>query len=878
MFGLWHRSKFDAELAAELELHLAELTAANRAAGMSQEEARQKALLSLGNPQRVKESCREALWTAPLEDALRDAAYALRSLRKARGLNLMTVLALALGIGCSTIIFSVVYNGVLHPFAYRAAERLVALRIDDQREASHGFRYEFRLDEIAAFRQEERSFEDVVGYGNWYATYAHDGTAETLQGSALTSNGMEFFGMQPLLGRGLTESDARQGAAEAVLLNYRFWKKQFLGDPGVLGKPMILDGRPRTIIGVMPARFQVAGANFWMPVSWNAQHVPEENEPRFLWATAILKRGVKLEAATADLNVVARQLARVHPGEYPKQFSMKATSLSEAVVADFKRTLLLLAAAVALLLLLSCSNAACLLLVRASARVKEMAMRSALGASRGRLVRQSLVETLVLAAAGCAVGCTLAFLGLKVVAAALLAPFTQIPWEASIRLNWPALLFAVGISLGSALLTGLAPAMYAGRGVVQAQLGGTGVGVSASFLGTGFRSALVIGQVGLSVVLFISAGLTVRSFVALTHADLGFRTGNVLEGSIHFPRGKYENAEEKSKYIDQLLAKLAALPGVTNVAEAIGPSLDGGPVSDVSIPGKTQTESRAAMIEACSEGYFRTLGLRLLHGRLLSTDDVATGRLVAVINQTLAKQYFSQADPLGWEIRFKRLDGIMPAGRKASFEIVGVVSDFRNQGLARPTMPEAFVPHSFTAFGDRGILVRTAIKPTALQESVRRTVWKMDPAVVLREMSTLENHMEERVYAKPRLSLISLSVCALLGLVLAVIGISSVMAYSVSLLTHEIGVRTALGARQSTVLLMVLKKGMKLVGTGMLLGFGAVFVFAPMVHERPLGISSLDLLTLVACGAVLLAAGLLACYFPALRATRVDTSTALRCE
>jgi predicted permease len=877
LFGLWRRSKFNAELDAELQFHLEELIAINKAAGMNDEEARQRALLRLGRPQQLKEACGDALWTQPLEDAVRDSAFAVRSMGRAGGLNLMTMLALALGIGCSTVVFGVVYNGMLHPFPYRSAERLFAIRIDDKRVANTGFRYEFRLDEISAFRKQSRSFDDVVGYGNWYITYARKHRAEVLHGAALTPNAMEFFGMQPLLGRAYTAADSQVGAPGVVLLNYQFWKKEFHEDRSVIGTQMMLDGRPRTIIGVMPPRFQLVGADLWLPASWNPNRVYEQNEPRFFWATGILKKGIHPETAVADLNVTAGQLSRIYPTDYPKQFTIVLTSLSDAVVADFRRMLILMAAAVGILLLLSCSNAASLLLVRASARVKEMAMRAALGASRGRLIRQSLVETLVLAFAGCAVGCLMAFVALERLAAALLGLFTQIPWEASISLNWPALLFAIAAALGSTLLAGLAPALYAGRGTLQPQLGGSGVGVNASFVGSRFRSALVVSQLALSLVLLVSAGLTVRSFHALTHADLGVQTRSVFEGWIHFPQGKYVTAEAKRRFVNRLLEKLAAIPGVTNVAESITRPLDSGPISDVVIPGKPHTKSWDTMFEACSEGYFPTLGLHLLHGRLLSVEDIASGRLVAVVNQTLVTRYFGHEDPLGRQIHFKMLDELPDAPKNADFEIVGVVSDFRNRGVTQSTLPEAFVPHSFTGFGDRGILVRTAMKPTAIQDAVERILWDTDPAVVLGQPATLENFISQNVYAKPRFMLIALGVCAAVGLLLSLIGTFSVMAYSVALRTHEMGVRMALGAKRSAVMFLVLQKGMKLVGAGILLGFIAVLLIATAMRGEFSG-QRFDALTALSSATVLAATGLLACYLPAFRATLVDANAALRHE
>ncbi|MBV9267889.1 MAG: ABC transporter permease, partial [Acidobacteriaceae bacterium] len=711
MLKLWRRSKFEPDLDSELRLHLEDLTAANVQAGMPEGEARRNASLRLGNPQRLKEECHDVLWITPLETCIHDAMTAVRLLRRTRGLNVMTVLALTLGIGFSIIVFSVIYNGELHPFPYRGADRLAAIRIDDTHEPGKGYRYEFRLDEIAAFRKQSHSCEDIAGYANWYPVYAHDRVAEVLHGGALTPNAMEFFGVQPLLGRGITEGDSRSRPVEVVLLNYKFWQKQFGGDRNVVGAQMMLDGHPRTVIGVMPARFQPLGADVWMPAAWNANQTFEENEPRSFWATAILKPGVKIEAAQADLGVTAMGLARLYPTDYPQHFSITLTSLSDAVVGDFRTALVLLAAAVVLLLLLSCSNAASLLLVQASGRVKELAMRAALGASRARLVRQSLIETLLLAVLGCGAGSALAFVGLKLVVTRLVAPVARIPVEASLSLNRPTLLFAVGVSLLASLLSGLAPAIYAARLNLTPQMGGTGVGVSASSLGRRFRSGLVVCQVALSVLLLVSAGLTVQSFVALTHKDLGVRSGNLFEAWIHFPKNRYDTLAQKRKYMDQLLARVAALPGVISEAVSMGLPTKGGMVSDVIIPGKPHTPVWETMFEPCSASYFKTLDLHLVRGRLFSADEVATGRLVAVVNQTFARRYFERGDALGKEIGFKALDRMFAPGRAPRFEIAGIVSDFRNEGPTRPTMAEAFLPHLFTGFGGRRILVRTAMKP-----------------------------------------------------------------------------------------------------------------------------------------------------------------------
>ena len=605
----WCRSKFDRELEGEIAFHLDELTDEYLAAGLDHEEAHRRALLKLGNPHLIRQRVRETSRLRFIGDLFRDISFAVRSLRRAGHIAIVAVLALALGIGFSATVFSIVYNGVLHPFPYRDAARLASITLMNPQPGGPGTRGMFSLEEIAAFRRETRAFEDVAGYSTWYIRYVHGNAAEMLHGGALTPNAMDFFGMQPLLGRAFSGQDSQPGAPPVVLLNYLFWKERLNGDTGVIGATMMLDGRARTVIGVMPPRFQLLGSDLYLPISWQASQINGENAPRYFFANAILRRGVSRETATADLDVVVRQLARAHPRDYPGRVAVVLRDWSDALFSDYKRMFLLLAAAVALLLLISCSNAAGLLLVHSSSRSKEMAVRKALGAGRGRLFRQFLAESLVLATTGCVLGCLSTWLALHWLSGIWVARYI-LCMEADVRLNWPTLLLAVCVSFAATIVAGIAPAIVSLRGDLQQQLGSSGVGVHASFRGAKFRSALVAGQVALSVVLLVSAGLTLRSFVALTHINFGIRPANLLLGWVAFPKGKYDTAQGKSQYVDRLLTDLQGLPGVVSASESIALPLYGGPISDVTIPGKPHAERWNTMFDLCSTNYFHTLGLR----------------------------------------------------------------------------------------------------------------------------------------------------------------------------------------------------------------------------------------------------------------------------
>lgn len=815
-----------------------------------------------------------------MSTSLRNLRYALRQLRKNPGFTAVAVLALALGIGLSTVIFSVFYNGVLHPFPYRDPGRLTVIGLFDSAK-NEEFRSVFRLDEIVAFRQANHTFEDIVGYFSWDVPYAHDGSSEPVHGCMTTPNMIDFWGMPPLIGRGLTEQDARDGANPVVILNYAFWKSHFHADKSVLGKSIVLDGKARTIISVMPKRFGLYGADLYVPIRWDrpeptlAQAI-ETNDPFYFFATARIKPGVSLQTAAADIQSITNGLIATHKQDYPPKYRVSTRPMNEVIVADFKQTLVLLIAAVALLLFISSSNVASLLLTHHTARARELALRAALGASRSRLVAQLFVESLVLGLAGCLFGCVLAFFGLEVIR---LTPGLQVPGEADMSLNLPALLFAVGISLFTTLLFGLSPALIAVRRDLRASLQTTSVNMSASRGGARIRAGLVIGQVALSMLLLVFAGLMMRSFLAVLNSYTGISTQRLLGADVHFPPKQYDELEKKRAFFDQALPRISAIPGVQHVAVSFGLPMEGGPMSmDITIPGKPHSEHWTTAFEGVSEDYFTTLGLQLIRGRLLTAADIAGARRVAVVNRTLVKNYFGTDDPIGRQIKFNVLDEIPKTPHDAYFEIVGVINDFRNYGIQEPIYPQAYVPYSFTGFGDRSLLVRTAVNPMSVVNNLRQAVAAVDGNVMLNHPGTIDDFLQAHVYMKPKFRVISFGTCAAIGLGLALIGLFGVMAYSVTLQTHDFGVRVALGAQSRNILGLVLRRGLWLVGSGIVIGLIAAALSVRIVKSQLWGVSAFDLRTMVIAPLALLATGLLACYIPARRAMRVDPMIALRHE
>lgn len=502
-------------------------------------------------------------------------------------------------------------------------------------------------------------------------------------------------------------------------------------------------------------------------------------------------------------------------------------------------------------------------------------MRSALGASRGRLIRQLFVESLVLGLAGCLAGCLLAYLGLQVVR---LVPGINVPGEADMSLNVPVLIFAVLLSFLTTLLFGLSPTFLAVKKDLRTSLQGAGVNASGSRSGGRIRAGLVVGQVALSMVLLVFAGLMIRSFIAVSNFDPGIRTQGLLHVRVQFPAHQYDSVDSKRAFFEQLLPRICRLPGVTSSAVSIGFPFMGGPRSDeVTIPGKPHDKHWTTNFDAVSEDYFSALGLQLLRGRLLSPTDVFGARRVAVVNSTLVKTFFGDGDPIGHQIKFNVLDEIPDTPHDAYFEIVGVVSDLRSF-QREPNAPQAYVPYTFSGFGPRSLVVRTVTNPALLANNLRQVVANVDANTVLLRPETLEDQLNKLVYMKPKFRLISFSICAGIGLGLALIGLFGVMIYSVTLQTHELGVRMVLGAHAGNILRLVLGKGLFLVGGGILLGVVTSFLTVRVLQSQLWGVSAFDPWALILAPCALLATGLLACYLPARRATRVDPMIALRYE
>jgi putative ABC transport system permease protein len=879
---LFRSRRRDAELSAELESHLQLHIDDNLRAGMPPQEARRQALIKLGGLEQTKQLYLEQGGLPFLDSLLQDVRFSVRTLRKSASFTAVAVFTLALGIAASTIVFSVAYNVFFHGLPYKEFNRSVVFEIRNTANAG-GWkgRAFFSPDEFRALRDQNHVFEDMIAYAGLRALYNDGKTTRYLPvGGVVSTNTFAYLGVSPMLGRSFSNEDGEPGAPRVFVMNYRLWQQEFGGDPRILGTSFSLDGKPTTLIGIMPPQFNAFHATFWIP-GLNAGGVS---------IVGRLKPGISVQAAQADLDVIAHRLQKANPsGIFPANFAVFAEPLLDSMIGNFKTTLYALLAAVLLLLLIASSNVANLLLARATTREREMAMRSALGATRMRLIRQLLVETLALAMAASMVGCGLAYFGLGIVVR--LIPTDTLPDATVIRLNSPVMFLTLGVTVLTAILCGLAPSVHILRSDLQPQLSGGNKGAGGSLRHGKLRAALVVSEVALSIVLLVGSGILMRSFLVLTRTNLGFNPENVLyfrfslpdiyNFNFDDPASIQQSRQRKNALSRNLLDAMSGLPGVVSAAEVTQEPPLNSDWSDTILPGRPHAERWETKFESCSEGYFQTLGLPLIRGRLFTREDVAAARYLLVVNDTFARQYFPNQDPLGQKVKLEVLDRpFLDAPHDTYFEIIGIVGAYKvrdHDTRSWQAFSQVFFPYSVQGYSWRTFLVRTTGDPNSLLNSIRAEVHRLDPGVQIATSGTIDGALNE-YYRGPQFELMTLAVFAFVGLVLAVVGIFSVMAYTVSLKIHEIGVRMALGAQRSNILRSVLLSGFRLVSAGAILGLVASYATTRFLAGQISGVSTRDPLTLTVAMLVILATGAVASFLPARRATRVDPVVALRCE
>src|SRR5580692_8814008 len=877
---LGHKPLVEKRLDSELHFHLEQQIADYIASGISPAEARRRANLEFGGVERFKEECREARWENRLELLLHDLQFAFRGLRKNPRFTFAALLALALGIGASTAMFSVLYNALVAPFPYRDQGRLVTFRIRDldQRAGGEGFfRGMLSYPELDDYLEQNRVFDALIANCEIDVVYDSGENNSFLAANYVTPGTFELFGVAPLLGRGPEPADYQPGAPPVFVLRYATWISQFGGDSTVLGKTFLLNGVRRTLVGVMPLRFAWGGVNLWMPRDTTAASVTRGTFPQYWGVVAHLKPGVTLQEAEADINIIGTRIAPAYREDYPTHFHVGVESFVHAVVGNgFRRTLFVLFAAVGLLLLIGCANVASLLLARATTRGREFAVRAALGASRARLVRQLLLESILLALGGAIVGVLFAWAGILGLAAAM-PPFT-IPSETVIEMNGWVLLFGIGLAFATVIIFGLFPALQASRVDVQDALRGAGKGLGGTVAKSRLRNAVIVVEVALSLILLFMAGLFMRSFVAIQSVPLGWQPDHLLIGRIPLPSQHYKTGAQLVSFFDPLIHNLKLTPGIEGASPVSTTPPYGGFGGNIEIPGKTHTGEWESLIQLVGEDYFSMVRQPLLSGRSFKEQEVNTARKAAVINQTFQRRFLGEGDPLGRTVVLDLLKRVPDAVTDRSFQVIGVAADAMNAGLERPTEPEVWIPYSIIGSGMRRLLVRTTADPGSMNAAVRKAVWSVDPTVAFAEGESLAEWLNTFSYAQPRLGFFLVTTFAAIGLLLVTLGVYSVIAYTTARRTHEIGIRMALGAAPADVLKMVLKHGLAVLFPGIAIGIIASFALSRAVVSLLWGVSPYDPISAVAVVVLLLAIGLLACWIPARRATRVSPVTALHYE
>ena len=881
--ALRSRRQQEDELERELQLHLELETEEQQDAGLPREEARCAARRIFGNPTLVKEEVREMRRRASLERFAQDVSYALRTLWRAKWISIAAVATLAVGIGANTALFSVVDTVLLRSLPFQEPDRLVMLaQRDPHTGASTDY---FAPTTFFDWRSQNHSFVSMSAIetvARVQMTFAGRGEPVQVGGQAVSAGFLEVLGVRPVLGRTFRQEEDFPNRNNVALVSYAFWQSHFGGSAAVVGEGITIDGFPFTVIGVLPPDFEFLGSpSFWVPLARDPN--ARWTEGREIQIVARLRPGASVEQAQTDLTALTRRLERDGPLILTGMGSeARLTPLIEAYVGDIRPALLVLLGAVLCVLLIACTNVANLLLARASTRQREMAVRASLGASRGRLVRQLLTESLVLAGIGGALGLLVGWWGTRFLVS-LVPKNMPIPRLQQMRPSLTVLTFTFGVTVATAFLVGLVPAFQATRQdlALSMRQGGRG-----TVRGRGpLRSGLVVLEVALAMVLLVAAGLLLRTFSYLRATDPGFSDRNVLACHLKVPDAQYRSGAQQSAFFAQVLERVRSLPGVRSAA-----AIDHLPVSGhgastwIHVAGRPEPppgQQLDALARSVTPGYFATLAVPLYAGRDFTDADVgvldiskkidpATSPLKLIVNQALVDRFLLGENPLG-----RRLAIFW--GQTLVGEIVGVVGNVRYQSLAEEEEPTFYWPEAQRPHGDMHLVVRTEGRPADWVGAVRGAVRAVDPNVAVADVQTLTDVLA-LASSRTRFSLVLLGAFASIAMLLAAVGLFGVMAYNVAQRTPEIGVRMALGARPVAIIGMVIREGMRLVLIGLIAGVAASTGFARFISSQLYGVKPTDLATLAGVALVLTATALAAVFLPARRASKIEPVAALHWE
>ncbi len=811
-----------------------------------------------------------------METLWQDIRFGARLLVRKPGFAAIAILTLALGIGANTAIFSVLNATLLRPLPYKDADGLV-LVWGTAHGAEIGTRNQISFTDMEDWRQQSHAFEGMVAYTGWSPILSGDFEAERMGGMQVSDGYFTLMKTEALLGRVLLPEEQEEGKDLVAVISYGFWQRKFGGDPGVVGKTVALNSRTYTVIGVLPKDFSSLPASLvdrpadvYRPLA--EKYAEDERSSRHLRGIARLKPAVGIEQAQGELDVISREMERLHPRD-DKNRGVRVVTLYEDLVGNLRTPLLVLQAAVILVLLIGCANVANLLLGQATVRRRELAVRAALGAGRSRLIRQTLTESLLLAAAGGALGFLLASWGTSLIQA---LGAKVIPELARVELDFRVLAFTMGFTLLTGIVFGLAPALQTSQGNLGEWLK-EGARGSSGRQGR-VRSLLVVSEVALALVLLTSAGLLVKSFLRLRGVDPGFDPQSVLTAEVALPYAKYPAGPRQVAFFRELMERLSRQPGVRfAAATSVLPESGGFDTTSVAIEGREVAIGELPYWDRymVTPDYFRALGIPLRRGRLLEQSDNEQAPLVALINETTARLYWPNQDPLGQRIRVPTFG--VPFEKAPWRTVVGVVGDVRQYGLDAPRSSQFYVPHAQNPAGYVTLVVRTATDPLALGPALRREVRAVDKDQPLTSIATMEEVLADSVAGR-RFSMTLLGVFAAGALGLAAVGLYGVIAYSVAQRTQEIGIRMALGALPGDVLKLVIGQGMALVAIGVALGLAATLAVTRVLESLLFEVSARDPLTFALVPLGLAAVALAACYLPARRALRIDPLIALRYE
>jgi putative ABC transport system permease protein len=870
----FRREAAERRLDAELRFHVEQRTADLAAAGVAPEEARRRARIELGGLEQVKEECRDVGAARMVDTLLQDLRYGLRQLRRNPGFAAVAILTLALGIGGATAVFSVVNGVLLRPLPYKHQARLVVLLQKVPRVGSNLF----ATPDFLAWRRQ--SFLPIAGITSEAFNLGAGGGAAHVAAAAVSANLFPMLGVRPALGRTFLPQEDRPDSRRVVILSYGLWQRDFGGSRDVIGKAVDLNGRPFTVIGVMPRGFRdpvVAQPQLWVPLEGDPAYGSFRRSEGVHWLFGLgsLPAGISLAQASTAIKALGARLGKEDP-RTDARLGLSVTSLDDFVVGDVRPALLVVLAAVGFVLLIACANVAGLLAARGTARANELAVRHALGAGRARMVRQLLTESALVSLLGCGAGIVVGAGALG-----LLGPLVagSLPRAAGVAMNARVLLFALSVSLLTGLAFGAAPALLASRPGIDQTLREGGRTAAAGFTTRRLQRLVIVSEVAWAVVLLVAAGLTVRSFRSLVQAKLGFNPRHILTLRMAVNR-QPGSPQGTPQFYAKVLRRVRGLPGVESAAIARDLPLAGAnpslPFRIQGRPASTSGRQLIARYRAISSAYFRTMGIPLLAGRGFARQDARGAQCVTVVNRTMAHLYWPNRGPLGARIRPER-------GAPGWCTVVGVAGNVRKLGPTVPVDPTMYYSYRQVPDGDiplvegtMNLVVRSA-SPQSLAAALRRQVAAVDRRVPVYDMRTM-GAIVARSRAQQRFTMALLGAFAALALALAAAGTYGTLSYLVTRRTREIGVRVALGARHRDVLRLVLAEGMRSTLIGLGIGITLALALARFMAGLLYGVGPADPLTFVGASAVLGAAALLASYLPARRAAKVDPMVALRCE